>query len=45
MVIKNKEKTKEEIEMIQSKKLSKARKEIKEGKVISLEDVAKKLNL
>ena len=43
------EKIKEDLEMLQSRKLaqeiSKARKEAKSGKVISLEDLAKKINL
>jgi len=43
------EKIKEDLEMLQSKKLAKeiekARKEVKEGKVISLKELERKLNL
>jgi|GEM_PF-1447018 len=43
------EKIKEDLEMLQSKKLAKeirqARKEVKEGKVLTLEEVEKELNL
>ena len=43
------EEIKEELEMLQSKKLAKdiekARKEIKKGKIISLEEVERKLKL
>ena len=43
------EKIKEDLEMLQSKRLAKeirqARKEVKEGKVLTLEEVEKELNL